>query len=172
MQSAVAVAIVPGLWQGGGDREGKAVKGIHKLMPLPEEMKPAIGAAVMCYAMAEAAAKSCCEALTPGSMAWADDKTGGDIAKRLGNELRNLPRGTAFKAEAEVAAAEFARLVERRNDIAHALPCFVSGDTNTMRRRGTDWTVEAMEDVADEFTVCCQALAALYHDHLRGLGRA
>ena len=61
-----------------------------------------------------------------------------------------------------------ARLVDRRNDIAHALPRFVSGDVNTMHRRSTDWTVEAMEDAADEFTVCCQALAALFHDHLRG----
>lgn len=63
------------------------MKGIHKLMPLPEDMKATIGAAVVCYAMAEAAAKNCCEALKPGLMAWADDKTGGDIAKRLGTEL-------------------------------------------------------------------------------------
>ena len=87
-------------------------------MIVPEDMKAPLGEAVMCYAMAEAVAKSCCEALKPGSTAWAVDK----IAERLGNELQNLPKDTAFQARAEAVAAEFARLVDRRNDIAHALP--------------------------------------------------
>jgi hypothetical protein len=149
-----------------------AVDGDRKSMSIPDDMKAPVGEAVMCYAMAEAAAKSCCEALKPGSMAWAADKTGGQIADRLANELRNLPRGTAFKARAERAASEFGRIVGRRNDIAHALPRYVAGTTNTLHRNGEDWTVETMLSVADEFGACCLELTGLFHDHLRGLGRS
>lgn len=147
------------------------MRGDRARMPMPEDMKAPFGEAVMCYAMAEAAAKSCCEALKPGSTAWADDKTGGQIADRLCNELRCLPKGTAFKARAVTAAAEFARLVNRRNDIAHALPRYVSGNVNTLHRHGMDWTIEAVHEAADEFATCCLDLTTLYHDHLRGLGR-
>jgi hypothetical protein len=97
------------------------------------------------------------------------DRTAGGIAKKFVHLASTLPAGPD-KDECRAAAEEFQQLVERRNALLHAKPGTASGGEQQLFRNGTPWTVDMIEDSADEFATSGIRLNALLHGYLASLG--
>jgi hypothetical protein len=119
----------------------------------------AIGRAVFIFARLEWDAVWICERLDPGYINNLRAKTAGGIAKDLTRLTIALPNGTTFAPH----CAEFKRLVGIRNKLLHGKPgTAVSGDQNLFDH-GVPWTIEEINDAADEFSTAQIALNPLMH---------
>ena len=63
-------------------------------------------------------------------------------------------------------AAEFKRLVSKRNDLVHANPGTAPNGDQRLFRKGGEWTIELVNDAADEFAAASGPLNHHIHDVL------
>lgn len=110
----------------------------------------AIGLAMFCFASLEWNAVWCCERIEPGYIHIARGKTAGQIAKRLTQMAANH-QDPSIAQSLSVAAAEFQRLVFERNALMHANPATASNGDQRLFREGGEWTIERVNDLADQF---------------------
>lgn len=131
-------------------------------VPIDDPYLHAVGLAVICFARLEWDAVWCCEKITPGYLASVGTKTAGQIA----NDLVTRAAGhtdPAIVASLCAPAAEFKRLVGRRNDLMHANPATAQNGDQRLFRHGVEWTIAEVNDVADEFVAAGTPLN--YHLH-------
>lgn len=137
---------------------------------LDERYAHRLGLATFCFARCEWDAVWCCERLQPGyiNTIEAEKKTAGTIAKDLRKlverisdvVLKNLCRGPA---------EEFDRLTKQRNALLHGKPATSASGAQRLFKAADEWTPEAIEDLADEFTACQILLNDMVHKHLVAL---
>lgn len=121
----------------------------------------AVGLATICFARLEWDAVWCCEKAQPGYINTVATKTAGQIANDLIN-IAAMHTEPSVVATLGAAATEFKRLVARRNDLVHANPGTASSGEQRLFRRGAEWTIRLVDELADEFVA---AGAPLNHHH-------
>ncbi len=137
---------------------------------LRQAVKPdylhALGQATYCFALCEWQVVWCCEKIRVGSAnaIIAEELTAGRIAKRFLDLTRNMPPSKGREALKE-SAAQFASLVEIRNQILHGKPCTgSSGESRLSSSRVLE--IEDLEDAADKFSQCNIELNAQFYGFL------
>lgn len=88
---------------------------------IDEPYLQALGLAIVCFARLEWGSVWCCERMAPGYVSGVGRKTAGQIAIDLRDLTAAHPNLTSV-TDLTPAAAEFRRLVTRRNDLVHANP--------------------------------------------------
>lgn len=142
-------------------------------VPVEEDYITALGLASYCYARLEWDAIYVIQRIgenghNPKAANYIDKlgkKTGGTIAQDLLKFVNGIVH-PVMKNNIEPHALEYGRVVTRRNDLLHAIPGTIEGGGQRLVRHGTPWSVEDMENIADEFTACSSALNNLYHNVL------
>jgi hypothetical protein len=130
-------------------------------VPVDAAYLTAIGIATYCFALMEWNAVYCGQKLSPGYVSTVARKTAGTIGRDISG-FDQLVTDQVKQARYRAAAAEFVRLVDRRNDLVHANPATVGSDQRLVRH-GTPWQPNEIEDLADAFTACSMELNELYH---------
>ncbi len=133
-------------------------------VPVDDPYVHAVGLATICFARLEWDAVWCCEKMEAGYIGTLGRKTAGMIASDLVAKAAVHP-DVAVRQSLGTAAAEFKRLVGRRNDLMHAKPGTAPSGAQRLFRQGDEWTIEDVNRLADEFVV---AGAPLNH-HLHHL---
>jgi hypothetical protein len=134
-------------------------------VPIDEPYLRSVGLAVICFARLEWDAVWCCEKIQPGYISGVGSKTAGQIA----NDLVGLAAGhplPAVIASLGPPTAEFKRLVGRRNDLMHANPATAPNGDQRLFRKGAEWTIAMIDDVADEFVAAGGPLNHHHHNVL------
>ena len=123
-----------------------------------------VGLAMICFARLEWDAVWCCERIQSGYLQMVETKTAGQIA----NDLIGLAAAhpdPAIVTSLQPPAADFNRLVGKRNDLVHANPGTVPNGEQRLFRKGSEWTTAMVDDLADEFV----AAGLLLNHHLHHL---
>ena len=142
------------------------VKDERLRVPIDDPYLHSLGLAVVCFARLEWNAAWCCEKMQSDYLRSVGRKTAGQIA----NDLVNL---TASCGDANVvavldpAAIEFKRLVGRRNDLVHANPGTAPNGDQRLFRVGSQWTIEMVDDLSDEFAAASSSLNHTLHKHFK-----
>ena len=125
----------------------------------------AIGVATYCFALLEWNAIWCCEKIQNGYISALGRKSAGNIADDLVERVNGHfdPRiATGLAA----GASEFKRLTGRRNDLLHANPGTAKNGDQHLFRFGSEWTIQTVNEVADEFTAAQIVLNDYFHKYL------
>lgn len=130
-------------------------------VPVDDEYMQAVGLATICFARLEWDAVWCCEKMQPGYASHLSKKTAGRIADDL-VKMAGHHTNPAIKESLGKAAAEFERLVGRRNDLVHGNPGTTKDDEQRLFRHGEAWSLQMVQDVADDFVA---AGIPLNHHH-------
>jgi hypothetical protein len=138
------------------------VKDDRLRVPIDEPYLHALGLATICFARLEWDAVWCCERAQPGYIQTVTTKTAGQIANDLIYLAANHPQ-PPIVASLGVAAAEFKRLVARRNDLVHSNPGTATSGEQRLFRRGAEWTIAMVGELADEFVAAGSPLNAHHH---------
>ena len=135
-------------------------------VPVEDAYVASIGRAIYVFATLEWNAVWCCEGMDKNYVRKLKRKTAGVVADDF---LRFAARHPDLKIRADTlkAAQEFDRLVKKRNALAHAKPGTADGGAQRLFRHGTAWTVESINEAADEFAACSIVLNALMHGPLK-----
>ena len=138
----------------------------RKRQPVKPDYVEALGLATWSFASCEWQVVWCCEKIKPGSLnkIVGEELTAGKIAKVFSDLTRNMPK-SAERKELKNAAETFAALVDTRNAIIHGKPCTgPSGDARLSS--GSVLEIPYLEDAADAFTACGEALNRLFYGFL------
>ena len=134
--------------------------------PIKPDYMHALGTASFCFAVCEWNAVYCAERIRPGSLGAfiKDELTAGEIAKKLIDLTRNMPK-SAERNELIAAAQAFAGLVPRRNNILHGKPC--TGPNGEARLSAANvFEIPDLQDAADAFITSSIELNRLLHGFL------
>lgn len=119
-------------------------------VPIDEAYLHAVGLATICFSRLEWNAAWCCEKMRAGYLNGVGTKTAGQIATDLVAMAAAHP-DAAVVASLGLPAAEFKRLVGKRNDLVHANPGTAPDGDQRLFRNGEEWTFELVNDASDEF---------------------
>lgn len=110
-----------------------------------------LGRALYCFARMEWDAAYICQELQDGYLKLVPTKTAGNIAR----DLERLTSSLEIDACAPFATwvSKFRELVEVRNKLVHGNPGSVDGG-QFLFNQGIPWTIERMNEAADDFTEC------------------
>jgi hypothetical protein len=128
-----------------------------------------LGIALFAFAMLEFEATWCCEQMHPGSLEELEERTAGRVADTLVRLVKTLPPspdGDRLRS----ASARFQELVRVRNSLFHSRPMSID-DTNVLSRNGDEWTIDEINNAADQFVRCGEALNASLHSYLGPLSK-
>jgi hypothetical protein len=135
-------------------------------VPIADDYVVALGRATYVFATLEWNAVWCCERLKPGFVIKLGKKTAGNIATSLTKYVSQLG-DESLKQACIGPADEFERLVKIRNGLVHGKPGTSSNNVQCLFRDGVTWTVEMIDDAADQFTACSESLNKLLYDELK-----
>ena len=135
------------------------MKDSRLLVPLDAAYAEALGRAVFVFARLEWSAVWICQKLAPGYINSLGVKTAGRIAIDLIDLTSTAPNAAAFAAP----CAEFKRLVDTRNKLLHGKPGTAPNGDQNLFDRGSAWTIDKINDAADEFASCDRSLNPLMH---------
>ena len=112
----------------------------------------ALGRATYVFASTEWMAAYCCEKMESGFVGKlrTNKMTAHNIAEKLVSLVGKRP-AVPDKQRCVNAAAEFKRLALRRNDLIHSNTGSAPRGGQHLFRHGEKWTVQSINDVADEF---------------------
>jgi hypothetical protein len=85
-----------------------------------------------------------------------------DISK-IANDLINLTAALPDAGPYRLYCVEFKRLVGIRNSLLHGKPGAAPNGDQNLFDKGIPWTVQKINDAADEFSACQIALNPLVH---------
>jgi hypothetical protein len=119
-------------------------------VPIDDAYLHAVGLATICFVRLEWNAAWCCEKMSAGYLNGVVQKTAGRIANDL-VALVGAHQDPTVVASLGPPAAEFKRLVGLRNDLVHATPGTAPNGDQHLFRKGIEWTIGLINDVADEF---------------------
>jgi hypothetical protein len=88
----------------------------------------------------------------------------GLVAAMLRNAIAASKMSADVLADAKTYAAEFDRLIPRRNDIVHAHPATIEGDQRLHRRRPAGTTLTIQVELLDAFVDDCLSLSGQVGD--------
>ena len=130
-------------------------------VPIDDPYLYAIGLAVFCFAKLEWNAVWCCEKIQSDYIPTiaAQRKAAGVIAGDL-VRLASTHHDPVVRVSLGAGASDFAALVRRRNDLLHATPGTARSGHQRMYRKGVEWTIPMIDDLADE---CVHAGGVLNH---------
>jgi hypothetical protein len=134
-------------------------------VPVDDEYSKAIGLAMFAFARLEWNAVWCIEKLAPGSIGPVSERTAGGVGKALAQQVAAL--GLPVDHPLPKATVEYERLVKVRNGICHAKPGTDALGEQRLFREGVFWTIETINDAADDFTACEIKLNDLLYGFLR-----
>lgn len=140
------------------------MKGGRLRVPTDDAYFHSVGLAMICFARLEWDAVWCCEKITSGYLQTVGRKTAGQIAADL-VKLASPHPNAAVVASLAGPAAEFKRLVVRRNDLMYANPATAPNGDQRLFRGSVEWTIADIDDLADEFA----AAAGPLNHHLHHL---
>jgi hypothetical protein len=123
-----------------------------------------LGLALFAFAMLESEATWCCELMQEGSLNELEDRTAGRVADTLVRLVKLLPPSTDCD-RLRTASYRFQELVRVRNALFHSKPMGV-GKTNVLSRNGDGWTIDEIDNAADQFAKCGEVLSAHLHSYL------
>jgi hypothetical protein len=135
--------------------------------PVKPDYTHALGQAAFCFSICEWNVVWSCEKISSGALRKivGEELTGGRIAKRFIDLVRNMPKSAA-RDELAATAQEFARLVQVRNEILHGKPC--TGPNGEARlSSGKVFEIVDLEDAADAFSACSSKVNGLLHGFLK-----
>jgi len=137
------------------------------LIPIDAPYLHALGLAMVAFARLEWDASYCCERLQPGYIATIEPqrKTAGRIARDLVDLVAALP-DPALQAVMTGPAGEFKVLVEDRNGLLHGNPGTAPSGDQRLFRGGQEWTISAVNELADSFVRTGGKLNALLYNEL------
>lgn len=142
-------------------------------VPVEDEYVQSIGRATYVFSRLEWDAVYCCNKIKRGYVNSLGRKTAGHIAQDFVRYSKR-PQDSALRADCEAAAAEFARLVKKRNALAHSNPGTTSEGKQRLIRDGVPLEIEKINSMADEFATHALVLNELHHERLKarnsGLG--
>lgn len=134
-------------------------------VPIDDAYLHAVGLATICFARLEWNAAWCCEKMRAGYLNNIGTKTAGQIANDL-VALAGAHPNPPVVASLGQPAAEYKRLVGKRNDLVHSnLGTSPNGDQRLFRKGG-EWTLDLVNDVADEFAAASGPLNHHIHNVL------
>lgn len=138
----------------------------RKRQPVKTDYVRALGLATWSFASCEWQVVWCCKKIKPGSLdkIVGEELTAGKIAKVFSDLTRNMPK-SAEREELKNAAGTFAALVDTRNAIVHGKPCTGPGGDARLSS-GSVLEIPYLEDAADAFTACGEALNRLFYGFL------
>ena len=125
----------------------------------------ALGRAAYVFAVLEWNAVWCCERMEANYIRRLARKTAGQIAKDLVRLAKRRPPGD--REEFLGAALELEQLVTLRNGIFHGKPGTAPDGAQRLFHAGRAWSVELLEDAADQFAQCSTRLNALLYGPLK-----
>lgn len=131
-------------------------------VPIDDAYLHAVGLATICFARLEWNAAWCCEKMRVGYLNAIGTKTAGQIANDLVGLAAAHPDPTVV-ASLMPPATEFKRLVGTRNNLVHANPGSAPNGDQRLFRMGAEWTIDLVNDAADEFAAASEPLN--YHIH-------
>jgi hypothetical protein len=133
-------------------------------VPVGEDYVAALGRATYVFSYTEWVAAYCCEKMESGFVGKlrTNKMTAGNIADKLVSLVGKRPAGPDTQRCVD-AAAEFKRLTLRRNDLIHSNPGTAPSGDQQLFRHGNAWTVQSINDVADEFATNGIELNDIYH---------
>jgi len=131
-------------------------------VPVSDDYVAALGKATYVFAILEWNAVWCCERLKPGFINNLGRKTAGDIAIALIKHVSQI-HDESQKQACVGLADEFKRLVSIRNGILHGKPGTSSDNEQRLFRNGTAWTIEMIDNAADQFAACSESLNTLIY---------
>jgi hypothetical protein len=126
----------------------------------------ALGRAAYVFAVLEWNAVWCCERIKPGYIRALKKKTAGTIANDLVALTAKHP-DPAVQAAARGPVQEFRRLVDIRNSLLHGKPGTAANGEQRLFQAGEPWSIERVNDAADEFAAGSVSLNALLYDQLK-----
>jgi hypothetical protein len=135
-------------------------------IPIADDYIVALGRAAYVFATLEWNAVWCCERLKPGFLGRLGKRTAGNIADYLIEQV-SQEGNESLKQACVDPANEFKRLVCVRNGLLHGKPGTSSDSVQCLFRNGVAWTVEMIDDAADQFAACSNRLNALLYDALK-----
>lgn len=134
-------------------------------VPIDDAYLHAVGLATICFARLEWNAAWCCEKMQAGYLNTVGTKTAGQIANDLVTLAGVHPDPTVV-ASLGPLAAEYKRLVGKRNDLVHSnLGTATNGDQRLFRK-GQEWTIDLVNEAADEFASASEPLNHHIHNVL------
>lgn len=141
-----------------------AMKDDRLRVPIDDPYLHSVGLAMICFARLEWEAVWCCEKMQTGYLRTVGTRTAGQIANDLVLLAAAHP-DPMVAASLGPPAAEFKRLVGKRNDLVHANPATAPNGDQRLFRKGAEWTIALVNDVADQFVAAARPL----NDHLHNL---
>lgn len=142
------------------------MKGDRLRIPMDSGYGHALGVAMYAFSRLEWDVIWCCERLQPNSIYKLTELTSGVVKKRF-RKLATEVSDDALRERLLRAADRFDPLVDLRNDFVHGRPMT---DTDGGQRVSGDsgpWTIERLNDIADEFTECSSVFNALLYGPLK-----
>jgi hypothetical protein len=134
--------------------------------PFKPEYVQELGTAIACFAVCEWNAVYCSERIYPGAINKfiKDELTAGQIAQKLSDLIRNMPKSKE-REELKLVAKTFAELVLLRNSIVHGKPC--TGPHGEARISGPNvFEANDLQHAADQFSTCSIDLNRFLHGFL------
>ena len=136
------------------------------LVPIADDYVVALGRATYVFATLEWNAVWCCERLKSGFINRVGKKTAGNIADCLIKYVSEID-DESLKQTCVGPSNEFKRLSEVRNSLVHGIPGTSPDNVQCLFRYGVAWTIEMINDAADEFAICSEDLNALLYGALK-----
>ncbi|UMY63918.1 hypothetical protein [Pseudomonas sp. LS.1a] len=137
-------------------------------IPMDPGYAAALGVALYAFGRLEWDVIWCCERMEPGSITKLTELTSGVVKKRF-RKLSEQIEDDALRTSLLQAADQFDPLVDIRNDFVHGNPFTDSDGGQRVGGKNGTWTVERLEEAADEFTTCSRVFNAFVHGALSDL---
>lgn len=128
----------------------------------------ALGVAMYAFSGLEWNVIWCCERLQPNSIYKLAELTSGVVKKRF-RKLATEVADDALRERLLQAADRFDPLVDLRNDFVHGRPMTDTDGGQRVSGQHGPWTIQRLEDTADEFTACSSVFNAFLHGALNEL---
>jgi hypothetical protein len=134
-------------------------------VPVDDPYVMALGRVAYVFATMEWNAVWCCDKMNPNYAKRASKKKSSTIATDLTTYAKRRPN-PQLRNDCLNAATEFKRLVLVRNNVAHGKPGTASDGEQRLFHEGRPWTIEMLQDTADEYAACSLVLSDLFHHRL------
>jgi hypothetical protein len=141
------------------------VKDERLRVPIDDAYLHAVGLATICFARLEWDAAWCCEKMQAGYLNNIGTKTAGQIANDLVALVEAFPNPLVVESLGP-PAAEYKRLVGKRNDLVHSNPGTAPNGDHRLFRKGSEWTIDLVNNSADEFAAASEPLNHHIHNVL------
>ena len=131
-------------------------------VPVDDAYVVSLGRAMYVFSTLEWNVVWCLEKMIPSYISRVSRKTAGQIAADF-IRFSALISDTSLRHDCTAVANRFDSLVRQRNGLAHAKPGTANDGSQRLFRDGMPWTLQAVNDLCDEFAACSIEANAILH---------